>query len=346
MIKGGNMKNSFRRMSAGLAVVSAILLAGVANAADIKERSLKIAFVNIKEHPHGLGAQKFADIVAEKSGGKITAKLFGGGTLGGDLAVVSSLQGGTVDMTMVVPGTVSGNIKEFSIFDFPLLFNSYEEADAVLDGPVGQNLLARLPEKGLIGLGYWDHGYRNLTNNRRPVAKLEDIQGLKIRVIQIPIVIDTFNALGANAVPMPLPEVYTALETGAVDGQENPFALIESSKYQEVQKYISTTRHIYNPLVVLFSKKTWDKLSEDERRILREAATEATAYERKVSRETNVAALEKLKKDGMTVTEFPPAETERMREKLKPVVDKYSREIGEPLMKEMLAEIEKVRAHQ
>ena len=175
-------------------------------------------------------------------------------------------------MTMVVPGTVSGNIKEFSIFDFPLLFNSYEEADAVLDGPVGQKLLTRLPEKGLIGLGYWDHGYRNLTNNRRPVAKLEDIQGLKIRVIQIPIVIDTFNALGANAVPMPLPEVYTALETGAVDGQENPNALIESSKYQEVQKYILTTRHIYNPLVVLFSKKTWDKLSEDERRILQEAA--------------------------------------------------------------------------
>jgi TRAP-type C4-dicarboxylate transport system substrate-binding protein len=152
------MKNSFRRISAGLAIVSAILLAGAANAADIKERSLKIAFVNIKEHPHGLGAQKFADIVAEKSGGKIKAKLFGGGTLGGDLAVVSSLQGGTVDMTMVVPGTVSCNIKEFSIFDFPLLFNSYEEADAVLDGPIGQRLLARLPEKGLIGLGYWDHG--------------------------------------------------------------------------------------------------------------------------------------------------------------------------------------------
>ena len=318
--------------------------ARTANAADIKERSLKIAFVNIKEHPHGLGRQKFADIVAEKSGGKITAKLFAGGTLGGDPAVVSSLQGGTIDMTMVVPGTVSGNIKEFSIFDFPLLFDSYEEADAVLDGPVGQKLLARLPEKGLIGLGYWDHGYRNLTNNRRPVAKLEDIEGLKIRVIQIPIVIDTFNALGANAVPMPLPEVYTALETGAVDGQENPYALIESSKYQEVQKYTSTTRHIYNPLVVLFSKKTWDKMSEDEHRILQEAATEATAYERKVSRETNVAALEKLKKDGMTVTEFPASETARMREKLKPVVDKYAQEIGEPLMKEMLAEIDKVRS--
>jgi TRAP-type C4-dicarboxylate transport system substrate-binding protein len=162
-------------------------------------------------------------------------------------------------------------------------------------------------------------------------------------VIQIPIVIDTFNALGANAVPMPLPEVYTALETGAVDGQENPYALIESSKYQEVQKYTSTTRHIYNPLVVLFSKKTWDKMSEDEHRILREAAAEATAYERKVSRETNVAALEKLKKDGMTVTEFPAAETERMREKLKPVADKYAQEVGEPLMKEMLAEIDKVR---
>jgi tripartite ATP-independent transporter DctP family solute receptor len=338
------MRTSIKRRATSLLVASLLLLlGGGVQAADIKERAFKIAFVNVKEHPHGLGAQRFADILKERSGGKMTARLYGGGTLGGDLAVVSALQGGTIDMTMVVPGTVSGQIKEFALFDFPLLFNTYEEADAVLDGPLGQKLLDRLPERGLIGLAYWDHGYRNLTNSRRPIAKLADIAGLKIRVIQIPIVIDTFNALGANAVPMPLPEVYTALETGAVDGQENPFALIEFSKYQEVQKYASTTRHIYNPLVVLFSKKTWDKLSDDERKILMDAAEEAKVYERKVSREQNVAALETLKKDGLVVTDFPPEEIERMRERLRPVTEKYTREIGDALVQELHAEIRKVR---
>ena len=168
-------------------------------------------------------------------------------------------------MTMVVPGTVSGNIKEFSIFDFPLLFDSYEE-------PMPPRRARRSEAAGASAgegpLRAWLLGSWLQESDQQPAArrKAGGYPRAEYLGIQIPIVIDTFNALGANAVPMPLPEVYTALETGAVDGQENPYALIESSKYQEVQKYISTTRHIYNPLVVLFSKKTWDKLSEDDSR--------------------------------------------------------------------------------
>jgi len=314
--------------------------------AQIRDRNFKVAFVQDKDHPHGLGAQKFADLVAEKSGGKMKVRTFGSGQLGGDAQVISSLQGGTVEMTMVSPGLLVGLVKEFGILDLPFLFNGYKEVDAVLDGPIGKNLLEKLPEKGLIGLGYWDHGFRNVTNSRRPVAKMEDIQGLKIRVLQIPLFIETFNTLGANAIPMPFPELYTAMEQRAIDGQENPFASIETSKFYEVQKFASTTQHVYNPLVTIFSKRIWDQLSPEERKIVQDAANEAGAFERQVSREMNEKSKENLKSKGMTVTEITPEERARMREKVSAVTEKFTKQFGEDLVKQMYAEIEKVRGTQ
>jgi len=339
------MNKLVKHALAGL-LMAGSLVAGSAYAQDIKAHNFKIAFVQNNDHPHGIGAQKFADLLAEKSGGKMKAKAFGGGTLGGDAQVISSLQGGTVDMTLVSPGLLAGHIKEFAIFDLPFLFENYKEVDAATDGPVGKMLLDRLPEKGLIGLGYWDHGFRNLTNNKHPINKLEDISGLKVRVIQIPLFIDTFRALGANPVPMPFPELYTALETGTVDGQENPFASIETSKFYEVQKYGATTAHMYNPLVAVFSKKVWDRLSGDERRIVTEAADEAGAFERKVSRDANEKSKENLKAKGMQITELPSEEIARMREKVKPVTEKYTQDIGPELVAEMIADVQKVRGGQ
>jgi tripartite ATP-independent transporter DctP family solute receptor len=337
------MSKRFKGILASFFMSSLLLWVGASQAADIKERNFKIATAQVKEHPFSMGAQKFADLLSEKSGGKLKAKLFAGAALGGDAAVISSLQGGTVDVTVVSTGLLSGMTKEFVIFYLPLMFNDYREADAVLDGPVAKKLLDKLPEKGLIGLAYWEHGYRNLTNSKRPVAKFEDIQGLKVRVIQIPIFVDIFNGLGANPVPMPFPELYTALETKTVDGQENALATIETAKFNEVQKYLSTTRHVYDPLVVLFSKKTWDQLSNDERKIVLDAANEAKPYERQVNREREAKMLETVKSKGMVVTEVSPQERARMREKLKPVTEKYEKEAGEALVKELYAEIEKVR---
>jgi tripartite ATP-independent transporter DctP family solute receptor len=196
----------------------------------------------------------------------------------------------------------------------------------------------------LIGLGYWDYGFRNVTNSKRPIAKWEDLQGLKIRVIQIPIFIDMFNALGANAVPMPFPELYGALENKAMDGQENPFVTIEYSKFNEVQKYASTTKHVYNPAALIFSKKNWDQLSGDERKILQEAANEAIAYERGVSREMDAKSVEGLKSKGVVITEITAQERARMRDKLKPVTEKYEKQAGEQLIKELHGELAKARA--
>jgi tripartite ATP-independent transporter DctP family solute receptor len=313
-------------------------------AADVKERNFKVAFVQMKDHPQGLSLERFADIVGNKSGGKMKVRSFSGGTLGGDAAVIQSLQGGTIEMTLVATSLLGSQIKEYAILDLPYLFSDFREADAVLDGPVGKKLNDKLPEKGLIGLSYWDHGFRNMTNSRHPIAKLEDFQGLKIRVLQLPLYVDMFTALGANAVPMPYPELYSAMETKAVDGQENTFSSIETAKFYEVQKYASTSRHVYQPLILLMSKKVWDQLSADEQKILREASAETQPYNRKLSREADAKSLETLKAKGMTVTEFSPQAVAQLRERLKPVVDKYSKDAGEPLVKETMAEIAKVRA--
>jgi tripartite ATP-independent transporter DctP family solute receptor len=212
-----------------------------------------------------------------------------------------------------------------------------------MDGPVGKALLDKLPEKGLVGLGYWELGFRQLTNSRQPVAKVDDIAGLKIRVIQSPIYIDLFNALGANAVPMPFTELYTALETGAIDGQENPAPSILTAKLNEVQDYLTLTNHTYNPQIVLVSGQFWDKLNEDERKLFQEAAIEAQAYQRALSREQAGKALEELKAEGMEVTELPPEEVAKLREKAQPVVDKYAQEVDPALMQQLQAEIAKVR---
>ncbi|MDP9938886.1 TRAP transporter substrate-binding protein [Ectopseudomonas alcaliphila] len=322
---------------------SAMLLSAAVHAEEINRHNFKIAFVQAKDHPHGLGAQKFAEIIKEKSGGKMKVMVFASGTLGGDAQVISSVQGGTVDMTLVTPGLLSGIEKGFALYGLPFLFQDTEEVDAVLDGPAGQNLLTTLEPHGIIGLGYWDHGFRHVTNSKHPVEKVEDLKGLKLRLQQIPTAIESFRALGASVVPLSFTELYTAMETRTVDGQENPLAAIETSKFYEVQKYLSLTGHFYDPLVAIFSKRTWDKLNETERELVRSASLEAQAYERKVSREMAVSSREALAKHGMQINEVAPAEIERMREQVRTAVEKLVAEYGPELMAEMNAEIAKVR---
>ena len=321
------------------ALVAASLLSG----AQAQERTIKFAFQNQKEHPQAQGAQKFADLVAAKTNGRIAVKLFPGGTLGGDLQTVSALQGGTVEMTVLNAGILSAQAKEFGIYDFPFLFATPQEADAVTDGPFGKKLLDKLVAKNLVGLGYWELGFRNLTNSKKPITKAEDIAGLKIRVIQSPIYIDMFNALGANAVPMPFPELYSAMEQKAVDGQENPFSTILSSKFAEVQKHLTVTRHMYNPQAVIVSKKFWDSLNPADQKAVSEAMAEATTFQRNVSRTQADVALEDLKKAGMQVTEFSPAELDKLRAKVKPVVDKHSDKVGAETVQEVYATLAKLR---
>lgn len=326
-----------------IVAMAALLPLATVQAAEISERTIKFAFQNNKGHPQEMGAQKFAELVGAKSGGKIKVKLFPGGQLGGDVQTVSAVQGGTIEMSVLNSGILQSLSREFAVFDFPFLFANPAEADAVTDGAFGKGLHAKLAEKNLIGLGFWDLGFRNITNSKHPITKVEDIAGLKLRVIQSPIYVDMFSALGANPTPLAWPEVYSALEQKAVDGQENPNTTIRSAKLNEVQKHLAQTRHVYNPQSLIFSKKLWDKLSADEKKIIADAATEATTYERQVSRQQASEAIEELKKSGMQVTEIAPAELQRMRDKVKPVIDKYSAQVGPDTVKALYAEIAKVR---
>jgi tripartite ATP-independent transporter DctP family solute receptor len=335
--------NYTKTVLASVCLGGALLLSGAASA-EIKDRTLRFAFQNAEEHPQGQGAKKFGELVEQKSGGKIKVRLFPSGQLGGDLQTVSSLQGGTLDVTVLNAGLLVGQVKDFQLFDLPFLFESGKEADAVVDGPFGKKLGDTLPAKGLVSLGYWELGFRNVTNSRRPVTKLEDIAGLKVRVVQSPLYIDLFNTLGANAVPLPFPELYTALEQKTVDGQENPVTLINTSKFYEVQKHLTLTRHTYNPQIVIFSKRVWDRLDAEEKKLIEDAAAEARTFQRQFSRDQETKALETVKAAGMQVVELPPAEVARIREKVQPVVKKFSEGVNEATLKELYAEIEKARA--
>lgn len=331
------------------AVRLAFLAAVVAGApaavqAQIQDRTLRMPVVNNIDHPQGIGAKKFAELVEQKSGSKIKIRIYPGGALGGEQQVASAMQGGTVEVSMMAPAQLVGNYKEFLVLDLPFAFADEREADAVLDGPVGRKLLDLMPAKGLVGLAYMEQGYRSISNSRRPITKLEDIRGLKIRTIQNPLYLDMLNTLGANAVPMAFTELYTALETKTVDGQENPYSTVEASKFYEVQKYFSNTRHIYNPQMLLVGKRFWDRLSAEEKKIFEDAAAETRDYQRRVAREMSDTSRQFLIKSGMQINDLPPSEIARMREAVKPVIDKYTPQIGEALVKEFYAELEKVRA--
>ena len=324
---------------------AAALLAGLApaHAQDIKERNLRFAFSLAKDHPLGTGAQKFADAVAQKSGGKMKVSLFPGAVLGSDPQNLSAVRGGTLDFTSMATGLVASIDKQFMVFDLPFLFNNAQEAYAIADGPIGTKMQADLAASGVIGLGIWDLGFRNITNSKRAITKAEDVQGLKIRVIASPIFIDLFTTLGANPVPMTFGEVYGALESRAIDGQDNPVAVIESAKFAEVQKYLSLTRHVYTGMPFMMSKKTWDSMSQDERDIIRAAAEEAKQAERKATQAQELSSMEALKK-SMQVNEVSAAEVERLRQKIQPVTQKFSGEIGESLVQQVNAELARLRA--
>lgn len=323
-------------------LVAAVALSAL-GLAQAQTRTIKFANQNAKGHPIVLGMDKFAEIVDKSSGGKMKVQVFPGGALGSDQANVSALQGGTLEMASMNSGIFASLVKDFAIYDFPFLFGNPREADAVVDGPFGQGLHKKLEEKGLVGLAYYELGFRELTNSKRPINKVEDIAGLKLRVIPNPINVDWVKALGANPTPLPFPELYAALEQGAVDGQENPVATIKGAKLFEVQKYMTLTNHQYNPQSVVISKKFWDSLSAAEKKIIQDAANESAAYQRTQSRAQLQSGLEDLKKGGMQVTELPAAEVAKLREKMKPVIDKHAASVGEATVKSMMAELAKLR---
>jgi tripartite ATP-independent transporter DctP family solute receptor len=333
-----------RRTLIGTAVALAATALAPAFAQDIKPRLIRFGYGLNEQSNQGRATKVFVDEVDKLSGGKMKIRAFGAASLGSDVQMQQALIGGAQEMMVGSTATLVGITKEMALWDTPFLFNNAQEADAVLDGPVGTKVKAKLEEKGLVGLVYWENGFRNLTNSKRAVAKLEDLDGIKLRVMQNTVFLDSFKTLGANAVPLPFSELFSALETKAVDGQENPFNTILSSKFYEVQKYLTVTNHVYSPWIVTVSKKFWDGLSPAEKKVLTDAAVKSRDFERKDTRDEAAKALADLKTKGMQINELSAAEAGRMRDKLTKVNASVSVSVGQDLWNDTQAELTKIRA--
>jgi tripartite ATP-independent transporter DctP family solute receptor len=333
------------RLSRFAAVALAAGLAAGAAQAQFKERNFRVSNGVSKEHPMGNGLAKMGACTLEKSGGKMKIQAFWDGALGSDLTGTQSVRTGSLDMVITSTAPVVSIVPALGVFDLPFLFNNAGEADQVLDGKVGDWFSAKLPAVGLVNLAWWENGFRHTTNSKRPITKVEDFDGVKMRVMQNTIFLDTFKTLGTNAVPMAFTEVYSALETKTVDGQENPFTNIENMKFYEVQKYLTLTKHAYSPTLVLFSKKIWDTLSPQEQTTLRECALQGRDEQRRANRAMEARSVDNLKAKGMAVNEIAPAEMQRIRERSSVIYERHAKAIGDEAITMVSSELKRIRGN-
>lgn len=294
------------------------------------------------QHPQFKGLEVFKEYVEKESNGRIEVQLFHSSQLGDDIQMMEALQLGSQEMTCPSTAPITSIDKRFMAFDLPFLFPSPEIADAILDGPIGQGLLDGLQEHGLIGLAYWENGYRHLTNNKVAVATPADMSGLKIRTMENQVHLDFFRGMGANPTPMPFGELFTAMQQGVVDGQENPVPTIYLQNYPEVQKYTTLTGHVYSPFVFMMSKIFWDGLPSDLQEIVQTGAIVARDEQRAINREYTEELTEGLREAGMTVIELTPEQQQAFQEATRPTVDKFRDEIGAETVDEILSEIERL----
>jgi TRAP-type transport system periplasmic protein len=253
-------------------------------------------------NPRHEASVKFAEVVKTKSNGRIEVQVAPSAQLGDDAAMVTSLRTGALDMSANSQGAVANAVPEYAAYGMPFMFSSPAQAFKVLDGPLGKELADKSAEKGMILLGTWDNGIRQMTNSKRPIGKVEDMKGLKMRVPPDATLVDIMQALGAEAQQIKFAELYVALQQGVVDGQENPLVNIHASKLYEVQKHLALTNHQFQMTPFLMSKRTWDRLSEEDRKTVLEAAQEATTLQRKMSQDADEKLLTELKAKGVQVT--------------------------------------------
>lgn len=315
-----------------------------ANAQDVQNRNIRFGYGLTEDSVAGRSAEFLASEISRLSDGKLNMQTFGNGTLGPDMQMQNALIGGVQEMMVGSTATLVGIMPDFAVWDVPFLFSNDAEADGVLDGAAGQKLLDGLEAHGLIGLAYWENGFRNLTNSVRPIATAEDLAGIKLRVMQNPVFLDTFAATGASPVPLAFSELFTALEMRSVDGQENPVTTILSSRFYEVQDYLTITNHVYSPWVLLASKAWWDQLSSAEQDIIQQAAIASRDFERADSRAASAKAIDELVANGMEVTVMAPEEVAKLRAIAAPIVQKVTAGIDADLWSTIETDLAALRA--
>ncbi|WP_043526934.1 TRAP transporter substrate-binding protein [Litchfieldella xinjiangensis] len=316
---------TFKQRLLSLGIATAVLsLTNAVSANELAEMdpvTLRLAHVVNEQDGFHIAAVRFQELVAERTEGAISVELYPNATLGDERTLLEGMQIGTVDMGVITNGPVANFVEEMAVFELPFLFPSPEAAYDVLDGPIGQDLLDKLSEVNLKGLAYAERGFRNLTNSERPVEHPDDIDGLRIRVMENPVYTDTFRELGANAVPMAWTEALTAMQQGTIDGQENPVNVIHSFKLYETQDHMTLTRHTYAPAIFVIGMPAWNRLPDAAQDVLVEAAREAAQHERTVNAEMEAEQLADLREAGMAIVEEP--DIAAFQQAVAPVYDTY-----------------------
>ena len=285
-----------------LATCTAVLLAATAGFAQAQTK-LRFAHAGPDTSSQHLAALEFAKMVKERSNGQLEVQVFPGSVLGNDAAMISSVRGNTLDIVMAGSVNFAGMTPQMGALDLPFLFRGPEHAYKVLDGNVGQQLMEGLEPHNLKGLGWFEVGFRCITTKNRAVSTPENVKGLKIRTTPNPSHIQAFKLLGANPVPMPLAELYQALESGAIDAQEHPIAITHSAKFYEVQKHLTMSRHAYTAMPMVMSKARFDSLSPALRKVLAESSQAAGRYQRDLNAKDEAKIIADLRAKGMTVVE-------------------------------------------
>jgi tripartite ATP-independent transporter DctP family solute receptor len=274
-------------------------------------------------HPYNLGMKKIGELVKEKSNGAVTLDVFGNSQLGSERDLIEGLQLGSLQMTCVSTAPLAGFTDSFLVFDLPFIFSDTKTARAVLDSDVGLEILHSVDDQGLKGLTWFENGFRNVTNNVRPITVPDDLKGIKIRTMENQMHMAAFQIMGADPTPMAMGDVFTALQQGTIDAEENPIPIVATNKFQEVQKYISMTGHLFSPTPVFVAKDYFDAMPEEYQKALQEAADEASPYQREQIDEQNVSGLEELKDGGM---QDNTPEKEPFQTATAPIYDQYVKE--------------------
>ena len=272
-----------------------------------KDYTFKLANVNNPKHPYTIGCNKFAELVKKGTDGHVTIEIYDSGTLGNENDIIEQVQMGSIQFGLVASAPFANTIPEMYVFDLPFLFANRPAAYKVLDGDIGKNILAKLDSQNMIGLGWWENGFRHVSNSKHKVVVPADLKGLKIRTMENKIHMASFNAMGAIATPMAWSEVFTALQQGTMDGLENSPVIYATNAFYEVQKYLSLTGHFYSPSVFFCNKETFKSLPEKYQKVILSAEKEARDFERKTHEDLDNSSIKVLKDHGMEITEVDKA---------------------------------------
>ncbi len=316
------------RLAAGLALGAAFILPAFA------QQTLKMNISVAQNSHYGAAVDTFAKEVEKRTNGRYKIQNFYSGALGAERESIEAVQLGTLDLTLTSTGPVPNFVPEVAILDIPFLFRDYAHARAVLDGPIGQDLLQKFPPKNIIALAWAENGFRNMTNNKHPVNTPADLKGLKMRTMENPVHIQAYKAFGIIPTPMAFTELFTALQQGTVDGQENPLSVISAAKFDQVQKYLTLTGHVYSPALILMSKSAWDKLSAEDKQIFLAAAKEGVKANRARIDEDERKAVGDLQAKGMQVV--TTVDKAKFQEVLGPTFIEFGKKFGQ-------ANIDKIR---